>query len=77
MTDPMRENNGNNYKTLPEVCMLLHLHHTGASDELSYEHYKGGVEYVRERVLAWDVGLNGQRWKPFDVAVLSLCVATL
>lgn len=74
----LKEGPGNtNMRTLPEVCMMLHMHHTGASDVLSDEHYRDGVNYLRTRVESWAAAQNGGRWMAFDAAVFNLCAATL
>lgn len=65
------------WRTLPEICMLLHMHHTGASDVLSDEHYQSGVDYLRERTRSWKAALNSRRWLAFDAAVFNLCAVTL
>ena len=68
---------GTNYKTLPEMCMILHMHHSGSSDPLSDEDYLAGVEYVKARVWSWETMRNGDRWVRFDTAVLGLCLSVL
>ena len=66
-----------NYRTLPEICMELHMHHTGSSDVLSDEHYLDGVEYLSARVREWKPIANGLHNYCFDTQVLSLCLVTL
>jgi hypothetical protein len=78
MSNEMKEGpDGANWRTLPEICMMLHMHHTGSSDVLSDEYYREGVDYLRRRTESWQPAMNGDRWLAFDAAVFNLCAATL
>lgn len=69
--------NDDEYKMLPELCMELHMHHTGACEDLTDERYLARVEYLHERVEAWNMQGNGWCWYGFDAAVFALIIATL
>lgn len=61
-------------RTLPELCMDLRMHCTGAMDFPAFDEAEA---YVRARVDRWNLQVNGPRWAAFDTAVLALCIATL
>lgn len=62
--------------TLPEICMELHMYHTG-SFEFSDEKYNEYVEYLRTRITNWKPIANGLKNYCFDTQVLALCLVTL
>ena len=68
-------------KTLPEICLSVHMHHTGACDDLTNEEHASAVEYIEHRIGRWstptNAHANGRRWAAFDTAVLALCFATV
>jgi len=64
-------------KYLPEICMAVHMHHTGACDDLTNEQHASAVAYLETRVSRWNAHSNGRRWIGFDTQVLALCLSTL
>jgi hypothetical protein len=64
-------------KYLPELCMMLHMEFTGASQDMSRGDINSCITYIRSRVARWGVRANGDERVAFDTAVLSLCLATL
>ena len=70
MTDPQRH-------ALPELCMMLHMEFTGASQDMALAEVRACAEHVSERVATWKMHSNHERYLAFDTAVLSLCLATL
>ncbi len=63
-------------RTLPELCMVLHMECSGSSQDMTRDGMAACAEYIRGRVGRWDVHSHGGRIA-FDTAVLSLCIATL
>jgi len=57
--------------------MSVHMHHTGACDDLTNEEHASAVEYIEHRTGKWSTHANGHRWAAFDTAVLALCFATV
>ena len=76
--NPLKDGPTNdNWRTLPEICMALHMRHTGADESLSDAQYEEAVGYLRGRTERWSPIANGPAWYCFDTAVLSLCLVTL
>lgn len=62
---------------IPEICMAIHMHHTGACDDMTDDDHEAAIAYLESRVSAWNMHSNGRRWLGFDAQVLSLCLAVL
>ena len=63
-------------KSLPEICMSVHMHHTGACDDLTDDEHASAVEYIEHHIAKWNAHANGRRWAAFDTTVLALCFVT-
>ena len=78
MLNPLKEGERNeHWRTLPELCMALHMRHTFADETLTDEQYDEAVAYLKSRVESWRPILNGPQNYCFDTAVLSLCLITI
>ena len=64
-------------KTLPEICMSVHMHHTGACDDLTNEEHASAIEYIEHRLGKWNAHANGRRWSAFDASVWCMCLAVV
>lgn len=64
-------------RTLPELCMDLHMEFTGASQVMTLDEARSCAARIAARVTKWTVNANGDRHVAFDTAVLGLCLATL
>jgi hypothetical protein len=62
---------------LPEICMSIHMHHTGSCDDLTHDDHASAVAYLEARIGSWRPLANGRRWSTFDTQVLALCMATV
>lgn len=58
--------------TLPEICIKVHMHTNGSSDEISAEHYLCAVEYIENRLSIWS-----HNNCTFDNSVRMMCRATI
>lgn len=61
--------------TLPEICMLLHMQHTGVSDPWLEDKVGSCCRYLHRRLRSWRPGLA--RYEYFDFAVKLLVITTL
>ena len=61
-------------RTLPEICLTLHMSNTGASDPLPIDLENELLDIVITAALTWEEGLPS--CKAFDNAVLQLVKAT-
>lgn len=78
MAHPLKEGpNSEHWRTLPEICMALHMRHTGADETLTDEQYVEAIGYLQNRTQNWRAIVNGPSWYCFDTVVLSLCLVTL
>lgn len=62
------------WRTLPEICMEVHMHTTGSSDLLTDEQHKEALNYLAERQRSWTTHKGSTL---FDMAVLNLVTATI
>lgn len=78
MSNPLKEGpHGTAWRTLPEICMALHMRHTGSDESLTDAQYLEAVAYLHHRTQEWSAVANGPSWYCFDTAVLALCLVTL
>jgi hypothetical protein len=78
MPHPLKEgSNDQHWRTLPEICMVLHMEHTGSADVLTREQYDEAVRYVDGRVDHWKPTRNGRSSYIFDQQVLGMCLVVL
>lgn len=78
MQHPLKEGaDGKQWRTLPEICMSLHMEHTGSADVLTREQYAEAIAYVLSRVEHWIPLRNGRGSITFDMQVLGMCLIVL
>lgn len=78
MLHPLKEGpNNDQWSTLPEICMELHMQHTGSGETLTPEQYDSAVIYVASRVHNWKPLSNGMKSAAFDAHVFGMCIAVL